>query len=200
MCCTKNIFHSYQNFQRGVKKKKNLYINLTAILVLLWINVVIHKQITSADLHNLLQLEKNNRSTWLISGITLCGSRQQLNTNTLYSVSIITKKVLEKHFDIMSSLLISHLSHNTLLSPSPTIASRNPSQTYICGNGIDLVLCLVWRVLSLVLKRLFIINYENNLTKKKETNPESPQSFDSSAARKSFAAPVEKDISLKETT
>lgn len=57
MCCTKNIFHSYQNFQRGVKKKL-LYVNLTAILVLLWINVVLHKETTSADLHSLLKLEK----------------------------------------------------------------------------------------------------------------------------------------------
>lgn len=33
-----------------------------------------------------------------------------------------------------------------------------------------------------------------------ETNPKSPQSFDSSAAMKSFAAQVEKGISLKATT
>lgn len=110
----------------------------------------------------------------MISEITLCGSKQQLNTNTLYSVSIITKKVLEKHCDIMSSLPLSHLSHNTLLSPSPTIPSRNPSQTYLCGNGIDLVLHLAWKVLSLVLKRLFIINYKNNLTTKKEKKKPTP--------------------------
>lgn len=122
-----------------------------------------------------------------------------------------TKKVLEKHFDITSSLLLSDRSHNTLLSPSPTIPSRNPSQTYKCGNRTDLVLHLAWKVLSLVLKRLFIINYKNNLTKregekgKKKGNtsppiPKSPQPFDSSTAKKSFANQVEKDVSLKETT
>lgn len=123
---------------------------------------------------------------------------------------LFTKKVLEKHFDITSSLLLSDWSHNTLLSPSPTIPSRNPSQTYRCGNRTDLVLHLAWKVLSLVLKRLFIINYENNLTqsggggKEKKGKlppiPKSPQPFDSSTARKSFANQVEKDVSLKETT
>ena len=67
--------------------------NLIVILVLLGINIVLHKQTTSADLHSLPKLEKNNRSTWLISRITLCGSRQQLNTNTLYNVSISEKTV-----------------------------------------------------------------------------------------------------------
>lgn len=121
---------------------------------------------------------------------------------------LFTKKVLEKHFDITSSLLLSHPNHNTLLSPSPTIPSRNPSQTYKCGNRIDPVLHLAWKVLSLVLKRLFIINYKNNLTKRKRKKkkretlpiPKSSQPFDSSTARQTFANQVEKDISLKETT
>lgn len=134
-------------------------------------------------------------------------------TQTYYIVfqlveRLFIKKVLEKHFDIRSSLLLSHPSHNTLLSPSSTIPSRNPSRTYKCGNRIDLVLHLAWKVLSLVLKRLFIINYKNNLTKRKRKKkegkkipiPKSPQPFDSSTARKSFANQVEKDISLKETT
>lgn len=119
---------------------------------------------------------------------------------------LFTKKVPEKYFDITSNLLLSHPSHNTLLSPSPTIPTRNPSQTYKCGNRIDLVLHFAWKVLSLVLKRLFIINYKNNWTKRKKKRrkktpiPKSPQPFDSSTARKSFANQVEKDISLKETT
>jgi len=112
---------------------------------------------------------------------------------------LLTKKVLEKHFDITSSLPLSHLSHNTLLSPSPTIPSRNPSQTCICGNRTDLVLHLAWKVLSLVLKRLFIINYKKQSDKEKNPSPKSPQSFDSSAARRSLAAQVEKNIALKET-
>lgn len=87
---------------------------------------------------------------------------------------LFTKKVLEKHFDITSNLLLSHPSHNTLLSPSPTIPTRNPSQIYECGNRIDLVLHLAWKVLSLVLKRLFIINYKNNWTKRKKKREKKP--------------------------
>lgn len=40
--------------------------------------------------------------------------------------------------------------------------------THIHTNMTDLVLCLAWKVLSLVLERLFIINYKNNLTKIKQ--------------------------------
>lgn len=113
-----------------------------------------------------------------------------------------TEKLLEKHFGMTSSIPLSHLNCNALLSPSP-IPSSDPSQTYIRGSRIDLVLRLAWKMLNLVLERLFIINYKNNLTKKKkekETNPKPLQSFDSSAASKPFEAQVEKDISLKETT
>lgn len=40
--------------------------------------------------------------------------------------------------------------------------------THIHTNMTDLVLCLARKVLSLVLERLFIINYKNNLTKIKQ--------------------------------
>lgn len=60
MCCIKIYISLRPEFPEGDKKKKSklLYINLTAIMVFLWINVVFHKQTTSADLHSLLKLEK----------------------------------------------------------------------------------------------------------------------------------------------
>lgn len=87
-------------------------------MLLLWINtVLLHKPTTTADLHSLLKLQKDNASTWLVSGITLYGSRQQLNANASYSVSISEKttpyKGPGKHLDITSHVLLSHLTHNT---------------------------------------------------------------------------------------